>query len=121
MGFFEIVRECTLPRVLCGGCDKGGRAVLETAEAVRACASCYAAALCVVYRARLNGGVLTSQDAAWVELVERGAVAAAHRVSRRALEQLGAAWPALELRPAVSMFDRLERVSLGPKRSRRKP
>lgn len=120
MGCSELVRECTLPRV-CGGCDKGGRAVLETAEAVRACASCYAAALCVVYRARLNGGVLTSQDAAWVELVERGAVAAAHRVSRRALEQLGAAWPALELRPAVSMFDRLERVSLGPKRSRRKP
>lgn len=112
------MRECTLPRV-CSGCDKGGRAVLETAEAVRACASCYAAALCVVYRARLNGGVLTSQDAAWAELVERGTVAASHRIGRRALEQMGAAWPSLELRPAVAIFDRLERVSLGPKRRRR--
>jgi hypothetical protein len=113
------VRECTLPRV-CAGCDKGERAVLEHADAVRACASCYTAALCVVYRARLNGGVLTAQDAAWVENVERGTVAAAHRIGRRALEQLGAAWPALELRPAVAIFDRLERVSLGPRQRRQR-
>jgi hypothetical protein len=106
---------------VCIGCDSKGRGVLETAAQVRACASCHAAALAVVYRARANGGTLTPQDAAWALEVDRGTVAAAHRIGRGALEQLGAAWPALEVTgAAVSMFDRLERVALGPRGGRRR-
>lgn len=104
----------------CPGCQPRGSAVLTTAAQVNGCSSCRAAVLPVLYRARVNGGALTAQDARWAAAVDAGTVAAAHRIGRAALAELGARWP--EDAPNDRMivtFDQLASVALGPRAPRR--
>ena len=104
----------------CPGCQPRGLVVLTTADQVRDCPSCRAAVLPVLYRARCNSGTLTDQDARWAAAVDAGTVAAAHRIGRAALAELGASWPeGLAVDRLISTFDQLSAVALGPRAPRR--
>lgn len=93
---------------MCEACDPKGRAVIQ--DRSRLCRACDTAAGLIVYR--MKGGQLDPWDAAHLETVERGAPAL-RRIGRGCVLRPEAA-------AAVSMFDALERVALGPRRPSRR-
>jgi len=91
---------------MCEACDPKVRVIVQ--DRARLCRACDNAAGLIVYR--MQGGKLDAQDAAHLDAIEGGAPVL-RRLGRGCVHRPD---------PAVSMFDSLDRVALGPRRPRRR-